>query len=87
MVEFLPSIRKRQKSAEEYGVAALKSILQEGVQRQMFIVSNVEATARMVFLLMQELTEHIIIKERRVTWKDDMRLFLDLIIKGIKTRN
>ena len=86
ILEMFPSVRKKQKNAEEYGVAALRGILQEGVQQRVFAISDVEATTRMLFLLMQELATRMILEENWATWKEGMNLFLDLIIKGVETR-
>jgi len=87
LVEIFPSIRKNQKKAEGLGLAALQSILQEGVEQHVFAIADVEATAHLLLLLMQELAERIIIEENRTTWENDIHLFLNLIVKGLETRN
>jgi len=87
LVEIFPSIRRKQKKAEGYGLAALQNILQEGVDQHVFAIVNVEATAQLLLLLMQELAGRIIIEENRPTWNDDVQLFLDLMLKGLEVRD
>jgi hypothetical protein len=82
-----PVVVKRQQKAEGVGLKALQNILQEGVDQHAFTISNVEATAQLVMLLIKGLTERILIEENRTTWKVDMHLFLDLILKGLEVRN
>lgn len=87
LLEIFPLVRKKQKTVEGYGLAALQSILQEGIDRHVFAISDVKAAAQLVMLLMQGLAERIIIEENRVTWKEDFDLFLELILNGLEVRN
>lgn len=87
LLELFPAIRRKQEKAEKYALAALRSILEEGTERNVFAIIDVEATARMILLLMQELTRRIIIEENRATWNDDFGLFRELIVKGLEVRS
>ncbi len=86
-VEMFPSVRKKQKKAEGYVLAALQNILQEGIDQHIFAISDVEATAQLILLLMLKLTEQIVVEENLSTWNDDVNLFLELILRGLDVRN
>lgn len=86
ILEIFPSVRKKQQHAKEYGLAALRRILQDGVERREFAITNVEASARLIMLLMQGLTERIIIEENRPTWNEEFDQFLDLMLDGLRVR-
>lgn len=86
ILELFPSVRKKQMSVARHGLATLQNILQEGVEQHAFTIPDVEATAQLVMLLMQGLTERILMEEKRTTWKADMQLFLDLVINGLEVR-
>jgi AcrR family transcriptional regulator len=87
VLELFPSFRKKQTNAEGYGRAVLREILQEGVQCGVFAISDVTATARLLQTLMQEFMIRVIVEENQSAWEDDIQRFLDLIMKGLETRD
>jgi AcrR family transcriptional regulator len=87
LLELFPSIRRKQEKAEGSALAALRGILAEGVDRHVFAIPDVEATARILLFLMQGLTQRIIIEENWATWEDVINLFLELVVKGLEVRD
>lgn len=86
ILDILPLAQRTQEKFWQDGVNIMRNILQEGITCQIFTVADVETTAQLLVLLIQEFTTRLIIEENRPTWQADTEWFLELIVNGLQIR-
>jgi len=59
IMELLPLARRMQEQIQEHGLTMMRNILQEGADCQVFAIADVESTAKLLVLLIQEFTTRI----------------------------
>ena len=69
-----------------YELNTLSSLLQEGVDKKIFLIGNITNTARMISYSIKGLEDALFIKQEIKNIEKDSAQMLDLVLKGIEIR-
>jgi len=76
-------VKEFKKEFNEYEIRKLSSILNNGVEKNVFSTMNVKNVARMIGIALQGLELFQIVEEKLENFEGDVKLMTDILLQGI----
>jgi AcrR family transcriptional regulator len=85
-LEHYSFVEKERKNFTQHEIATLKAILQQGKEQGVFVMDDVELTARMITIALKGLEYPLLIENRSNDMENEINLMLNILFRGIETR-
>lgn len=85
-LDHLSFVEKEREEFTQYEMASLKKILEEGADKGIFAIEDLNVTARMITLAMKGMEYPLIIENSVEDMEKEINLMLNILFKGIEKR-